>query len=232
MRNPWLNLDLGEKASPRYVHPADEALVSAYEAKRRGPDYQLATHLLPEPWVGRLDAPVVVLLANPGVSEREGNPKWSPNAAERQRASATIRQKKLDVPYYWLDDELSDTDGYEWAVKLFGRLAADVGGNGVARNMVSLAAHPYHSSSFDDRLRALHTQRFTLAALRRAISQDALVVALRARKYWFSAVPELEEYERRGRVLRTSAMQNTTLAPGNVEHYDDLCFALSGASRD
>ena len=227
MRNPWLNLDLRDMASPRYVHPADEAVVSAYEAKRRGPDFELATHLFPEPWVGRLDAPVLLLLANPGVAEREGNPKWIPSAAERQRASATMRQKKLDVPYYWLDEELTGTDGYDWAVQLLKRLVADVGSDGVTQNLLSLAAHPYHSSSFDDRLRGLHSQRFTLAALRRAISSDALVVALRARKYWFAAVPELEEHERRGRVLRSSAMQNTTLAAGNVEHYDDLCHALS-----
>ena len=229
MRNPWLGFDV-RTIAPRYVHPADEAVVNAYEAKRRGRDYELATHLLPGPWVGRLDAPVVMLMANPGVSERESHPTWSPSPTERHRAHASLRQKHLDLPYYWLDDELSDTDGYRWAAQQLNRLVADVGREDVARNLLALSAHPYHSISFDDRLRALPSQRFTLAVLRRAIANDALVIAVRARKYWFTVVPELEEHDRRGRVLRTDTAHTVALTPGSVEGYDVLCAAL-GAKR-
>jgi hypothetical protein len=225
MKNPWLGFDLRTYAK-RYVNPIDDAVVDAYEIKQRGPEFQLATHLLPEPWVGRLDAPVVMLLANPGIAEREDDPSWSPSAAERHRGQATLRMKKLDLPYYWLDEELADTDGYAWADHLLKRLIADAGRENVARNLVTLSAHAYHSHMFDDRFRSLPSQRFTIAALRRAIANDALIVAVRARKYWFSAVPELEQHDIRGRVLRTDTVQNVTLGPRTVERYDDLCDAL------
>ncbi len=230
MKNPWLDLNLRTYAS-RYVNPVDEGVVDAYEIQQRGPDSQLATHLLPEPWVGRLDAPVVMLLANPGVSERERDPAWSPSPAERHRAQATLRLKPLDLPYYWLDDDLADTDGYRRADHLLKRLLADAGREHVAHNLVTLSSHPYHSHAFDDRFRLLPSQRFTVAALRRAIASDALVVAVRARKYWFSAVPELEAHERRGRVLRTDTVSNAALGTGTVERYDELCAALSAQPR-
>ena len=231
MRNPWLDLDLRPSDAPHFVLPGDAAVVDAYMAKQRGPDFELATHLLPEPWVGRLDAPVVVLLANPGVAEREADPQWRPSVAEFHRAKTTLRAKKLAMPYYWLDEELAETDGYEWAEQLFKRLVADAGREAVGNNMLTLSSHPYHSSMFDDRLRALPSQRFTLAVLRRAIANDALVVALRARKYWFTVLPELEAHEARGRVIRTAAVQNSTLVPGNVERYDELIAALRGTGR-
>lgn len=230
MRNPWLDLNLRTYA-PRYVNPIDEAMVDAYEIKQRGPEFQLATHLLPEPWVGRLDAPVVMLLANPGVAEREEDPNWSPSPAERHRAQASLRQKPLSTPYYWLDEELADTDGYAWADHLLKRLVADVGREAVAHNLVTLSSHAYHSHMFDDRFRALPSQRFTVAALRRAMAKDALVIAVRARKYWFAAVPELEQYDIRGRVLRTDTAPNITLTPRTVERYDDICAALSAPQR-
>lgn len=230
MKNPWLDLNVRSYA-PRYVNAADEAVLDAYDIKQRGPEFDLATHLMPEPWVGRLDAPVVLLLANPGVAEREADPEWSPSAAERHRAQATLRLKKLDLPYYWLDEELANTDGFEWAEHLLKRVVGDVGREQVARNLVSLSAHPYHSLEFDDRLRSLPSQRFTIAALRRAIANDALVVALRARKYWFSAVPELEAHDIRGRVLRAEVAPESAITPRNCSDYDALCRALSAPQR-
>jgi hypothetical protein len=139
--------------------------------------------------------------------------------------------KKLDLPYYWLDEELADTDGYAWADHLLKRLIADAGRENVVRNLVTLSAHPYHSHMFDDRFRSLPSQRFTVAALRRAIANDALIVAVRARKYWFSAVPELEQHDIHGRVLRTDTVPNVTLGPRTVERYDDLVEALSARER-
>ena len=231
MRNPWLDLDLRSSSDSRYVHPADEAVVQAYSAKRRGPEYGLATHLLPEPWVGRLNAPVVMLLDNPGLSDHESDPHWTPSDALRHRAQASLRQKRLDHPYYWLDDEVSDTEGYGVAVDRLKRVIADVGPEAVGTNLVTLSAHPYHSCSFDDRLRTLPSQRFSVAALRRAIANDALVVILRARKYWYTAVPELEQHDIRGRVLRSNSPQNVTITPRNLDDYDALCKALTAPRR-
>ena len=61
--NPWLEVP----GSPPFIAPADERYVDAFNASDgRHPEHEIDTRLLPEPWLGRHDAPVVMLTPNPG----------------------------------------------------------------------------------------------------------------------------------------------------------------------
>lgn len=64
MDNPWLLLP----AAQPFVVQADAAVVAAFNRKYAGTPYALHTELPPEPFSGRLDAPVVLLDFHPGYS--------------------------------------------------------------------------------------------------------------------------------------------------------------------
>ena len=61
--NPWLALP----SRAPYVLPEDRSAVERFNRTAAAP-VRLETSLLPEPYVGRVDAPVVLLTLNPGVS--------------------------------------------------------------------------------------------------------------------------------------------------------------------
>lgn len=78
MDNPWLLLP----AAQPFVVQADAAVVAAFNRKYAGTPYALHTELPPEPFSGRLDAPVVLLDFHPGYSGNDaaimpGNEEFS-----------------------------------------------------------------------------------------------------------------------------------------------------------
>ena len=69
MGNPWCFLP---EAQP-FVLQADAAAVAAFNQKYAGTPYELHTELPPEPFSGRLDAPVVLLNCYPNYSENDAS---------------------------------------------------------------------------------------------------------------------------------------------------------------
>ena len=62
MTTPWTYLP---HTAP-FILPEDESIVSAFNKKYQGNDCELHTELPPEPYAGRRDAPVVLLMLHPG----------------------------------------------------------------------------------------------------------------------------------------------------------------------
>jgi len=78
--NPWLGLP----AEPPFVLAEDRAVLAAFNAKVN-PRTRVETALLPEPYVGRVEAPVFLLLLNPGVSNDDFAFHRQPAFRERVR---------------------------------------------------------------------------------------------------------------------------------------------------
>ena len=218
MLNPWLNFESASAVkSGEYLHDLDKAQVVMYNLKARSDSRKLLTHMLPEPWAGAIDAPVVVLQGNPGANEDEARLDWRPTAAQRQAALATLAGEKLDYPLYWLDPKLSSTDGGRWSEQRLKKLIEAAGRDSVSRSLLLLETYAYHSRQFASRITSLPTQQYTDYLLQQAIARDALVVIVRSKKYWMEKVPALAEHEMRGLVLTTSSWQNASLSPGNLK---------------
>jgi hypothetical protein len=66
MDNPWFDLPL----APPYVLPRDQEILEAWNHFADEP-HSLDLDLLPSPWVGRLDAPVIALNLNPGLGDTD-----------------------------------------------------------------------------------------------------------------------------------------------------------------
>ncbi|WP_156831659.1 hypothetical protein [Desulfovibrio piger] len=113
MDNPWLLLP----AAQPFVVQADAAVVAAFNRKYAGTPYALHTELPPEPFSGRLDAPVVLLDFHPGYSGNDaaimpGNEEFS---LSMKKTREFIVQ---EYPFYHLNPCFeAGNDGYGYWVK-------------------------------------------------------------------------------------------------------------------
>ena len=100
MENPWVsfNPSLGD----RKVHQSDLPYFLGFNkgmGARKGEDkrqYLLAEHLEPHPYLGNPKADVLVLMANPGVNDKEKNPKFRMNPQKLEQNRQNLRHENLD----------------------------------------------------------------------------------------------------------------------------------------
>ena len=109
--NPWLALDTTR--SP-FVLDIDRHAVETHNQRNAAkPQYQFHTaDMLPEPFLGALSAPVIVLTGNPRF--RDDDLETHRRSDVREHLSAMLRQQPLGYPLVWLDPALSDTTGARW----------------------------------------------------------------------------------------------------------------------
>src|SRR4051794_8931666 len=108
MRNPWLDLDT---TTPPFVLDADRAVVDEHNRRNAArPQYVFeTTSMLPEPFLGRAGAPVVLLTGNPRF--RDDDLETHRRSDVRAHLGAMLHQKPIGLPLVWLDPELKDTTG-------------------------------------------------------------------------------------------------------------------------
>src|SRR5437868_14852359 len=108
--NPWTALP----SRPPYILKEDRPYVEAWNdtvgATRE--DLRLATNLLPDPFVGRRDAPLVVLGLNPGFggSERDEHSTRLFRAALR----ANLGNRRSEHAQFYLTEPFAETAGGLW----------------------------------------------------------------------------------------------------------------------
>ncbi len=217
--NPWDDLSPDEPL----VLPSDRLAVEVYnerENARANPRVNrlIHTNLMPEPLFGPFDAPVVVLLLNPGVSEQDAKAHADP--ALRERLLANLRRdapEERQQPHVHLVADIS-YPGADWWGDAVNRLTREVidgrrlTRQRIAARLLAVQFFPYHSQTFDHGLLRLPSQDFGFALVRRAIARNALII-MRGAKYWLGAVPELARHPA---VALLNAPINAALTPGNV----------------
>ena len=219
--NPWHALP----SEPPFVLPEDRAILEEFN-RRAGLKARVETDLLPEPYVGRLDAPVVLLLLNPGIGG--GEFALHQNADFRDRVLRCHRQEAAPYPNYYLDPVVTG-DGARWNTRITRRLTAEFGTPAVAAGVAFLEYFPYHSRNFVHHRLRVPSQQFTLDLLRSALSRDAVIFITRGRTIWQAALPELRGYPR---AFSTRSVQNVVISPGNCpEGYEAARAALERAAR-
>ena len=196
--NPWDGLSPTEPL----VLPPDRLALEVYNerAQERGHlHYLIHANLIPEPFFGPFEAPVVVLLLNPGVSEQDAQAHADP--ALRERLLANLRRgapEESQQPHVHLAADIS-YPGADWWGDAVNRLTREVidgrrlTRERIAARLLAVQFFPYHSQKFDHGLLRLPSQAFGFALVRRAIARNALII-MRGAKYWLGAVPELARH--------------------------------------
>ena len=168
-----------------------------------------------------MDAPIVLLLLNPGVSDGDFALHRQPEFRERLRACH--RQEEAAYPNYYLDPAVTGP-GARWTARVLSFLIREFGVQTVASHVAAFEYFPYHSRGFAHRRVRVPSQAFTLGILRSAIHDEAAIFITRGRAIWEEAVPELRGY---GRAFSTGSVQNVVISPKNCpEGYEAARDAL------
>ena len=173
--------------------------------------------------MGSTIAPVVILLANPGVGVGDQRQQTTPAALEQIYAGF---QKRRNAPFWPLLDSFQDTNAGRWWTSKTRDLAKEVGGRQeLAKRLQAIEVHGYHSEKWAPPMSNFPSQGYGFELVRRAMDRDAFIIIGRAQSYWYSAVPELRRYPRHIRRLVSS--QSAYLSRANLgPNYGKVIKAL------
>ena len=215
--NPWEELP----STAPIVAPVDARLFA------RHPQWTNASGLLldrlPSPFVGALDAPVIMLGLNP--SGKGGDSELGPDFTAQRRAELRFA---ADHPYIALNPRFAHTHAYEWHNKLLKRLITSVGGSDleegrkrVAHGLLWLQLFGYQCARWEfvpvGLRRAAErgevpSQTFALQVVRDAIASRKIIVVGRSLKESTQCVPVLGSYD----YILTKNKRRPFVTPNNL----------------
>lgn len=214
--NPWIHLPT---VAP-YVLQDDLPLIDAFNRTAIRTQY-IDTSLLPEPFLGRPDAPVVLLGLNPGWSPHDA--LWHANPDFAKVSRGNLAHASSRYPFYLLNPAHS-SPGYRWWARRLRPLIERLGLDAVATGLLCVEYFPYHSDKYGSRSPRLLSQDYGFALVRSALARRAAVVVLRSSKRWFQAIPELGDYDRR---FALRSVQNVTISRRNCpDGFDEIIQAI------
>ena len=215
MINPWLDLS---ETTP-YVLPQDHQRIAAFN-RTADASTLIRLEMMPEPFLGNPDAPVVLLNLNPGfnpAAHRNETPEFYTLSRNN------LRQEGGEYPFYLLTPSL-DVPGRTWWESKLSRLIRAKGVKAVANGLLCIEYFPYHSTKFRHSKLSVPSQQYSFDLVRSAIARNAAFVVMRAEKLWRAAVPELAAYRR---LYGLSSPQNVVISPNNCpEGYTIILDAL------
>lgn len=215
MENPWKVLP----ERPPYVLPSDEQAVAAFNAAATE-EHKNHVELPPEPFLGRADAPVVLLNLNPGFHERDYLTYEDPYALDIWRRN--ILHEPLDFPFFLLDPRIEGATGAGWWRKKLKEPIGVAGVKAVANTISCIEYFPYHSRKFRAMGRPLESQLYSFLLVNQAIDRNATIILMRSRRLWEYAGPRLKTYPNR------FALNNVAISRNNCP---DGFPAIEGALR-
>lgn len=210
--NPWRALPVAAPFVPTCDAPWLPLLQSrVVERDEESASAALDLDLQPEPFFGPHEAPVVVLLLNPGLGEDDARHHLRGEFTLALRAHL---QGGGGAPHFHLLDP-SRGPGHRWWLRQVGPVlkASGCSVEQLAARLLCIEFFPYHSRSFAHAHLRLPSQRFGFALLQRAMRRGALVLCMRGYRNWCGAVPELANY---AGLLRPKNPRSASLSAGNL----------------
>ena len=244
IENPWLRLPTFRE----WVLVGDRKAIAEFNSDRDLSEDKklLVEELMPEPFIGNLNAPVLLLSNNPGAGKGR---ELRAESRFQERIRRNLRQQAAPYPFYYLDPEVaSDPNGRWWErrvkwlidyakepVAARPRPAKGWPGNHrryerkvVARSILNVVFFPYPSVEFSGKFPELESQRFGFDLVRQAMERDAFIVFMRSSRRWEDAVPGLDRYKRKCQVEN---VQNPTVSPTNLRAFHKVVQVI-GAELD
>ncbi len=158
---------------------------------RRGSDkenYLLAEHLEPHPYLGNPKANVLVLMANPGVNEKEKNPKFRMNSKKLDQNRKNLRHEDLESFRSRIDSPNESAMESAWFKPRVRELVAKTSVDRVTNGLFLVNFHAYHSKSWYPIPFTFPTQYYSFNLVTEAVKRDALIIMSRNMLGWFTAV--------------------------------------------
>lgn len=202
--NPWL---LVPRRAP-FILPSDRAAIAKFNESATD-QFQIKTHLLPIPFIGNPDAPVVLLSLNPGYHPeddvRQATPKFTRACRDGYAHAAS------EHPFFFFAPRIEGADegpGQRWWRRRFPTLKGLNDLSSLAGGIFCVQYFPYRSRSFDSFGSILDSQHYGFDLVRGAMRRGAEIVLMRSRRRWFDAIPKLADYRR---LVELPSPRNPTL---------------------
>ena len=224
MQNPWAE----PPAIPPYVLPADRLLVQDFNGSRRATESRrLRLDVLPEPFIGRADAPVILLNINPGYTPDDVLFTNDEYAREVWRRNA--RHESNEYPFYPFDPTLSWTPTAHWWTRRLRQLVSRTSGKTVANRLLCIEYFPYHSYRDPHFPGEVPSQAYSFALVEHAIDRGSLILIMRGVRAWRERVPRLNGYPG---AFDTKNPQSPFVSPGVFpDAYEEVVRHLTTADR-
>jgi len=207
MKNPWVALPQEQE----FVLKEDRAKIYAYNEKvGRDDDHWIHLELIPEPFLGRPDAPVLLLSLNPGYSEEELAYHRDPLFIKRSMTN--LLHGAQEYPLFLLDPAIAASPGGGYWRQRLSYLIGQSSDKAVANSVLCVEYFPYHSRKYKP-CNLLHSQEYGFELVRNAIRRGATIVGLRSFRFWGKAVPELATY---AKYFQVNSTQNPTITKNNL----------------
>jgi len=224
MKNPWHNLK--ENDGQSFILESDREAINDLNQNAKE-DTRVRENLLPGPYAGNpFEANVVLLLKNPGYHELDDD--WHSNRHEEfvQTIWKNLRHEEMEYPFYYMNPKFQDSPGWDWWNRHLQKLIERFDPEKLSKSICSIEWFPYHSRKAGFRSNFFcESQGYSFDLLKRAIGRGALVLILRAEKYWMHSLPELNKYHMKYIVNST---QSAFVSPGNTSEaiFQDICKTI------
>jgi len=217
IKNPWRTFN--PTVDEIKVHESDLPYFVGFNkgmGARKGNDkkqYLLAEHLEPHPYLGNPQAEVLVLMANPGVNDKEKNPKFRMNPQKLQHNRQNLRHENLDSFKSRIHSPDNPKLESEWFKPRVRELVQATSVDRVTKGIFLVNFHAYHSRSWHPIPFTFPTQHYSFHLVSEAVSRDALIIMSRNMLGWFTAIPSL--FDHRNRIEFVSS-RSVYLSEGNL----------------
>ena len=232
--NPWHNLPA---KSPFYL-PVDKNKLEAFNRKEEhkvGQNHRLNFELIPEAFIGRPDAPLVLLGNISGVSETGDPPAaFRLKQSFQDRMRSNLLHTHSGLPFVYFDLNVTPT-GEDWWERKLKYVLREIGNADVAKsilawNLLAVEFFPYvsWSSKYAHDSIQLLSQDYSFDLVRNAVKQEAVIVLPKGdrrglgheavivirhgERRWLKKVPELDGYHR---LVRLKEVRKGIISPGN-----------------
>jgi len=192
----------------------------------------LDLHFIPEPFIGRKDAPVVLLGNNPGFRNKQASAhRKEPAFADRMRSNL-MHHLSEESPFLYLDPEPHiSPPGYSWWENKLKHLFREFGKGDIARRILSQAVlavefFPYVSQKYGHDRLSVPSQQYSFELVQSAMARRAAIVLTRGERRWYRAVKGLASYSG---LIVLKEVQRARISPGNCrnpEKYQEIIHAI------
>lgn len=188
--NPWSELP----STAPYVLPCDRPRIEEFNRSRQATEIrQLRLDVLPEPYIGSADAPIVLLNINPGYTPDDV--RFTNDSYARDRWFRNVCHEPSDYPFYPLDPALSWTPTAHWWKRRLRPLIDRIGVEATANGLLCIEYFPYHSYRDPHFPGEIPSQAYSFAIVERAIGRGAMILVMRGIRAWRQRLPHLIGYE-------------------------------------
>ena len=226
MKNPWI--EFKENPKQEYlVLDADRLIIDKFN-ETANENHRIHTNIMPAPFMGNvLEAPVILLLLNPGYDEKEEQLDYYNHYRPYWENEIQHQESVPGLPLFCLDEEYCNYSNY-WQNKLKYLIKA-TSKNKVAHNVALVQFFPYHSKKFKNipkkiSSEPLESQVYSFHLVKKAMDRNAIIILMRSRKEWYSRIPSLEGYKN---LYITKNPRNPILTENNLDAFSKVLDAVN-----